>query len=66
MAKVTPNYGMYAYIDGFLPEWYISTMICSRDVPFWSENLDYICLYVHICIHAFAYISVYVCTYVCI
>ena len=27
-------------IDGFLPEWYIFTMIYSRDTPFWSETLE--------------------------
>ena len=25
--------------EGFRPEWYISTMIYGRDIPFWSETL---------------------------
>ena len=28
------------YIESFQPEWCISTMIYSRDTPFWSEILD--------------------------
>ena len=28
------------YIEGYQPEWYISTMIYSGDTPFWSETLD--------------------------
>ena len=27
-------------IEGSRPEWCISSMIYSRDVPFWSETLD--------------------------
>ena len=30
----------YIYIEGYQPEWYISTMIYSGDTPFWSETLD--------------------------
>ena len=34
------------YIEGFRPEWYISTMIYSRDAPFWSETFDiYYCIF---------------------
>ena len=29
-------------IEGFRPEWCISSMIYSRDTPFWSGTLDYI------------------------
>ena len=29
-------------VRGFPSEWYISTMIYSRDIPFWSETLEYI------------------------
>ena len=25
---------------GFRPEWYVSTMICTQDIPFWSVPLD--------------------------
>ena len=32
------------HIKGFRPEWYISTMIYSRDIPFWLETL-----YVDVC-----------------
>ena len=28
------------YIEGFRPEWYISTIIYSWDIPFWSETLN--------------------------
>ena len=28
------------YIEGFRPEWCISSMIYSRDTPFWSGTLD--------------------------
>ena len=28
------------YIEGFLPEWYISTIYHCRDTLFWSETLD--------------------------
>ena len=28
------------YIEGFRPEWYISTIYHCRDAPFWSETLD--------------------------
>ena len=30
----------YSHIEGFRPKWCISTMIYSRDTPFWSEILD--------------------------
>ena len=28
------------HIEGFQPEWYYSTMIFSRDIPFWLEILN--------------------------
>ena len=31
---------LHLHIEGFRPEWYISTMIYSCDIPFWSETLD--------------------------
>ena len=31
-----------AYIEDFRPEWCISSMIFSRDTPFWLETLDII------------------------
>ena len=30
------------YIEGIQPEWCLSSMIYSRDTPFWSENPRYI------------------------
>ena len=30
------------YIEGSRPEWCISSMIYSRDTPFWSGTLDII------------------------
>ena len=30
----------FKHIEGFQPEWYISTMIYSWDIPFWLETLD--------------------------
>ena len=46
------------HIKGSRPEWCISSMIYSRDTPFWSETLDmrcawidvylYMCMYRHI------------------
>ena len=30
----------FLHIEGFQPEWNISTMIHSWDIPFWSETLD--------------------------
>ena len=32
----------YLYIEGFWPEWYISSMVYSWDIPFWLETLDII------------------------
>ena len=31
---------LYNYIEGSRPEWCISSMIYSRDTPFWSGTLD--------------------------
>ena len=31
------------HVEGFRPQWYISAMIYSGDVPFWSKTLD-ICM----------------------
>ena len=39
---------LHVHIEGFRPEWHILTtiisiyiyLICSRDIPFWSETLD--------------------------
>ena len=28
------------YIEGFQPEWYISTLFYCRDIPFWSETFN--------------------------
>ena len=38
------------YIESFQPEWCISSMIYSRDTPFWSETLDIVssCLHLQI------------------
>ena len=30
----------YLYFEGSWPEWCISSMIYSRDIPFWLETLD--------------------------
>ena len=32
------------HIEGFQPEWCISSMMYSRDTPFWSETLDIKCI----------------------
>ena len=32
------------YIEGFRPEWCISTMIKNQDTPFWSGTLDMLCI----------------------
>ena len=33
------------HIEGSQPEWCISSMIYSGDAPFWSETLDFVCLF---------------------
>ena len=30
----------YLHFEGSVPEWYISTMLYSQDIPFWSRILD--------------------------
>ena len=32
--------GLIEYIEGSRPEWCISSMMCTRDTPFWSGTLD--------------------------
>ena len=38
--KVVLQYKDHLHIKGSRPEWCISSMIHSRDIPFWSETLD--------------------------
>ena len=38
-----PFQNVTQHFAGFRPEWCISTMIESRDTPFWSETLDSLC-----------------------
>ena len=37
---VPPPLVRFLHIEGFRPEWWISSMIYSRDTPFWSGTLD--------------------------
>ena len=45
------------YIEGFQPDWYISTQYHCRDTPFWLETLD-THVYIHVCMRICAYIHV--------
>ena len=38
--KPSTTFPFRRYIEGFRPGWYISTMISSRDTPFWLETVD--------------------------
>ena len=38
--KKLPKKGHFAHIEGSRPKWCISSMIYSRDTPFWSGTLD--------------------------
>ena len=40
--KIHSRNMMHENIEGFRPEWYISTMTYSQDIPFWSETLNII------------------------
>ena len=56
---------IYIYIEGSWPEWCISSMIYSRDTPFWSETLN-IHTYIHIYIYTHTRVCVCVCVCVCV
>ena len=44
---------MHGHIEKSGSEWYISSMLCSWDIPFWSRTLD-ICLYTYIGVRVWA------------
>ena len=61
LLSLSPSLSLSAFcnvsIDGFRPEWCISTIYCVWDTPFWSGTLDMFCnvtmvslLHVHICV----------------
>ena len=55
------------HIKGFQPEWYISTMIYSCDIPFWLETLNmFACLYVRETDGEGVCVGMYVCKCMCV
>ena len=59
------------YMEGSWPEWCISSMIYSRDTPFWSEILNVcVCVYIYnVFLCACKYVCIYtwgnVCVWMC-